>query len=221
MWLAPFCSAMQVATESRYIRTGFLILIFISLAFWSMLGCGGTGSPESPGKKATVSPKPIEHLERTQYGFPLLKTPPESLPPLVRKPLEQRPIHGLNWRMAQVIPIKAPQKVWAVPGNNFLCLLDLQRDRRRRPSVGAVCSTTTLALKRGLAVTFLSNPATGSPRTTRLIVGIAPQRATTVDAYSKKETVTIQVRRGIFIRRDSNPSAPGRIVLGTRPNIKG
>jgi hypothetical protein len=120
----------------------------------------------------------------------------------------------LNWRLAQKLPANALAKVWAVPGNDFLCLFDLQIDRRNRATIGVTCDTAMSIHSDGLAVTFLSNTRTGAAHTDRVIVGIAPVGVRHVVAYTQGAITRIPVVGGVFMRRDKAMNPPDRVALG-------
>jgi hypothetical protein len=155
----------------------------------------------------------IRRLEDRQRGsFAVFRTSPEPLPWSMRRAM-RRPIYGINWSLAQRLPIRDPARVWAVPGDGYICILSLQV-HRGRGAVGATCKSTEAALDHGVATTLLSDRGTGVfQRTYRVIVGIAPDRAREVVADGSGSTVRIAVVRGVFIRRDTEPYPPDRLKL--------
>jgi hypothetical protein len=169
----------------------------------------------SPRKssRSQNSPFVIQHLEgRQRASFAVFRTSPEPLPMSMRRAM-RRPIHGINWRLAQRLPIKAPARAWAVPGDAYICILSLQV-RHGRGAVGATCDSTKAALDHGLATTLLSDRGTGAVRTSsRVIVGIAPGRAREIAASAAGSTVRIPVVSGVFIRRDTATYPPDRLRL--------
>lgn len=157
----------------------------------------------------------VRHLEgRQRASFAVFRTSPEPLPLPMR-----RPIHGINWRLAQRLPIRDPARAWAVPGDKYICILSLQV-RRGHGAVGATCESTEAALAHGLATTLLSDPESGvAHRSARVIVGIAPDQAREVIAIAAGSTVRIPVVSGVFIRRDSVGSPPDRFRLIGRSEV--
>lgn len=155
----------------------------------------------------------IRHLEgRQRASFAVFRTSPEPLPRSMRRAM-RRPIYGINWRLAQRLPIRDPARAWAVPGDGYICILSLQV-RHGRGAVGATCDSTQAALDRGLATTLLSDRGTGAVGTSsRVIVGIAPGRAREVAASAAGSTVRIPVVGGVFIRRDTASYPPDRFRL--------
>jgi hypothetical protein len=162
------------------------------------------------------SPSVIRHLEdRQRASFAVFRTPPEPLPWSMRQAM-RRPIYGINWDLAQRLPIRDPARAWAVPGAGYICILSLQV-HRGRGAVGAACASTEAALDHGLAMTLLSDRGSGaSQRSYRVILGIAPDRARGVVADGSGSTVRIAVVSGIFIRRDTVPYPPDRFRLVNR-----
>jgi hypothetical protein len=155
----------------------------------------------------------IQHLEgRQRASFAVFRTSPEPLPWSMRRAM-RRPIYGINWGLAQRLPIRDPARAWAVPGDGYICILGLQV-RHGRGAVGATCARTKAALAHGLAMTFLSGRGTGVVHaSSRVIVGIAPDRAREVIAKAPKSTVRIPVVSGIFIQRDTATYPPDRFRL--------
>jgi hypothetical protein len=162
------------------------------------------------------SPSAIRLVEdRQRASFAVFRTAPEPLPWSMRQAM-RRPIYGINWSLAQRLPIRNPARAWAVPGAGYICILSLQV-RRGRGAVGATCAGTESALDQGLATTLLSDRGSGaSKRSHRVIVGIAPDRARGVVADGSGSTVRIAVVGGIFIRRDALPYPPDRFKLVDR-----
>jgi hypothetical protein len=158
----------------------------------------------------------IRHLEdRQRASFAVFRTPPEPLPRSMRRAMRQ-PIYGINWSLAQRLPIREPARAWAVPGDGYICILSLQV-HRGRGAVGATCASTEVALDHGLATTLLSDRGKGAfQRSYRVIVGIAPDRARGVLADGSGSTVRIAVVSGVFIRRDTVPHPPDRLRLVDR-----
>ncbi len=162
------------------------------------------------------SPSVIRHLEdRQRTSFAVFRTSPESLPRSMRQAM-RRPIYGINWRLAQRLPISDPAHAWAVPGDGYICILSLQV-HRGRGAVGATCASTEAALDHGVATTLLSDRGTGAfQRSYRVIVGIAPDRVREVVANGPGSTVRIAVVSGVFIQRDTAEYPPDRFRLVDR-----
>jgi hypothetical protein len=158
----------------------------------------------------------IRHLgDRQRASFAVFRTSPEPLPWSMRRAMS-RPIYGINWDLAQRLPISVPAHAWAVPGDGYICILSLQV-RRGRGAVGATCDSTEGALDHGLGTTLLSEQGTGVlHKSHRVIVGIAPDRAREVVASGSGATVRIAVVSGVFIRRDSAAYPPDRFRLVDR-----
>lgn len=158
----------------------------------------------------------IRHPQGSQRAnFALFRTRPEGLPRSVRQVLRQ-PRYGLNWALAQKLPVNTLAEIWAVPGNGFICLISQQKEQ----VVGATCSTTKEVLSYGLATTFLNEASTGVIRTMRVIVGMAPDRTREVIAHTRQSTVRIPVVGGVFMRRDEGAEPPGQLTLVGHPRAE-
>ncbi len=145
-------------------------------------------------------------------GFSAFRTPPERLPLPVRRAMGE-PIYGLNWHLAQRLPIRVLARAWAVPGNGYICILSLQGSRRGG-AVGATCGSTEEALGHGLATTLLSERGAGVfHRSSRVIVGIAPDGAREVVAHGPGSVERIPVVNGAFMHRDEAAYPPDQLTL--------
>ncbi|HEY6730739.1 MAG TPA: hypothetical protein VI039_06910 [Solirubrobacterales bacterium] len=155
----------------------------------------------------------IPHLEdRQRASFAVFRTSPEPLPRSMRLAM-RRPAYGINWDLAQRLPIKHPARAWAAPGDGYICIFTLQV-RRGSGAVGATCDTTGGALDRGLAATLLTERGIGAfQKISRAIVGIAPDRAHEIVAEASGAAVRIAVVDGVFVRHDAVPSPPDRLRL--------
>lgn len=154
----------------------------------------------------------ILSIQDEQAPFAGFRTPPEGVPRSVRRGLHAS--YGVNWLLGQRLPIKVGAQVWAIPGNGYICLLSLQSPGRSVPAT--TCDTNQHALGHGLATTFLSNARTRSPRATRVIFGVAPERAAEVIASTHRDAVSIPVRDGIFVRHDRATAPPDQLTLVAR-----
>lgn len=200
-----------------------LFFLLLTLALWWTLREGtaeqeiqspDTSSPFQSSRNLSQSPQSvIRHLEdRQRASFAVFRTSSEPLPRSVRRAM-RRPIYGINWDLAQRLPISNPAHAWAVPGHKYICIVSLQV-QRGRGAVGATCESTSAALDHGLATTLLGDRGTGVFQSSaRVIVGIAPDRAREVIADGSGSTVRIAVVSGAFIRRDSVPYPPDRLKL--------
>lgn len=151
----------------------------------------------------------IQQVQSDQRsGFALLRTPAEGLPRRVRKILRQ-PKYGMNWMLAQRLPVRIRAQVWIVPGRGILCMMD----RQNRNVVGTSCVSTTDALRRGVATTYLGDPSKRSTRGNRVIFGMVPDQAREVVARTHGTTVRIPVVGGVFVHRDDVMNPPDQLTL--------
>jgi hypothetical protein len=144
-------------------------------------------------------------------SFALFRTPSEGLPRELERTLPHPARHGINWNLAQRMPTGTPSPMWAVPGRGVICLLE----RQMRLSAGISCTTTDYALRHGLETILLS--PSGSVRSSRLIVGLAPDGTRAVVAKTTKSKIRIPVgKNGVFVRRDSRSNPPDSFALISR-----
>jgi hypothetical protein len=122
----------------------------------------------------------------------------------------RKPAFGMNWSLAQKLPIPADGRFWLVPANGFLCLAI-----EKGPNSGnQVCSETKEVLAHGLFLAFLAaHPKELVYGARRFIVGVVPDHARKVVIDTKGSKVTAPVSGGVFVRRDSSSASPNRLIL--------
>lgn len=152
----------------------------------------------------------LKRLQEDQKRFTVFRTPSEGLPGLVRRVIA-KPIYGMNWRLAQRLSKSTPVDIWAIPGNEYVCLLSLQKSS----ALGLTCDSTKGALTHGLATTLMSRRGIGnkSRQNQRLIVGIAPDRARDVVIHTHESELKLPVVHGVFMHSDDGSRAPSQITL--------
>jgi hypothetical protein len=155
--------------------------------------------PASPGKVAAGRAR----------SFSVFRTPTENLPKSVTDVLPKS-LHDVDWNQAQLLQVSTlePVAVWAVPGEENICLIS----KESSPFVGTICAATTKALKHGLALTLLQN-SSGSARPSRLILGIAPTETRSVIIETGSSSVSVDVKNGEFIWQDEVASPPDKFTL--------
>ncbi len=187
-------------------------------------GCGGSSGAQSPGAPFSgsrtapqvASPgeprayRVVSRAERRQRAaFALLRTRPEGLPPATRR-LLGAPIFGIDWRLAQRIPVALPGAYWLVPGNGHLCVVE--QGSMGSPGAGTTCASTADAVAHGIADITVKGAAPGAASAhvarARLIVGVAPDGAREVLVHTRGRVATVPVVGEIFVLRDAVAAAP-------------
>lgn len=148
---------------------------------------------------------------RLAQNFSLLNTASEGLPQSIAKVL-RRPTYGINFALAQRIPVRTATTFWAVPGNRFICIVSQENDR----SVSQVCAPTHVAIKRGLASVIIDRPNNGGVAN-RLIVGLATDDSTSVRIPTEGLTRIARVIKNVFMVRDTNYRPPDKLILSRDP----
>jgi hypothetical protein len=122
----------------------------------------------------------------------------------------RKPEYGMNWNLAQKLPIPTDGRFWLVPANGFLCLVV-----QKGPNTGnQVCSETKEVLGHGLFVTFLAaHPKELVYGARRFILGVVPDYARKVGIDTDGSKVMAPVDEGVFVRRDSASASPSRLIL--------
>ncbi len=169
----------------------------------------GTPVPGVSSQTDQTSLPAVSRVEPRQLAsFSVLRTPPEALPATIRNVF--KPGYGLNWKLAQRLPVSLRGNYWAVPGHGWLCLLS------QTPLADLTCTTTAQAVAHGVvAANIREAPNTDKgvfgvsrARGRRLIVGIAPDGAREMRIESPGSTTTTPVVDGIFILRDRLTNPP-------------
>jgi hypothetical protein len=199
-----------------------LTLLTITLA-----GCGSSNAGNPPPSATTRSapattakqPRPdaeasyaipvVSHAQPRQLAaFALLGTPPEGIPAATQRILH-KPAFGINWRLAQRIPVKSDGTYWLVPGNRYLCVIS--QDVMGGAGVGTTCAPTSQAIAHGIADISITLP--GAAHRARLIVGVAPNGVREVLVHTRGATATAPTHDGVFVLRDATLAPPDTISL--------
>jgi hypothetical protein len=146
---------------------------------------------------------------RQRANFALLRTPPEGLPARVGRLLDA-PIVGMNWRLAQRIPVNLSGAYWLVPGDGHLCIVD--HGSLGNPAAGTSCARTADALTQGVASITVTRPHAGVyADEARLIVGVAPDGADEVRIRTRDAVARAPVVGSTFVLRDALVAPPDKI----------
>lgn len=179
-------------------RVGLLLVLMLSV---SLTACG----TQQGGSEPTQTQTPDEGISRLlPANFALLRTPPNGIPPAVRRTLRV-PVSGMKWSLARRIPVSLPGTYWLAPGVEDICIVATVPDS---PAIGTVCATVDQALHHGVANTSL-DPNSGR----RIIVGVAPDGTHAVLVRSGISATSVRVRHGSFVLRDRVSSPPDRLTL--------
>lgn len=216
---------MISVTAARRAGAGPLTLTLLAV---TLGGCGGSSdvSPSATAKlvpsTTTTQPRPevedpyaapvISNAQPRQLAaFALLRTPPEGLPTATQRIL-RRPIFGINWKLAQRIPVKSEGTYWLAPGDGHLCVIS--QGVMGGPGVGTTCATTSQAIAHGIADTSITLP--GAAHRTRLIVGMAPDGAREALVHTHGAIAATPVHDEVFVLRDPTLAPPDVISLRWR-----
>jgi hypothetical protein len=194
------------ARGSRRACAGSLAAV---LMLAGLSACGGT----EPGDVQAAAPAPAVALRpepQQLANFALLRTRPEGLPASVRAIL-RKPTLGMRWALAQRMPVDVPGDYWLVPGAGHLCIVN---QTPASPGVGAVCATTAQVVSQGMATVAIPRRADLTPTgASRLIVGVAPDRARRVYVHTGRAVAAAPVLDGLFVRRDAATVPPDSLSL--------
>lgn len=204
-------------------RRGVGMLVFVSLTSALMLGCESQNhraSGVSTGASASLSSGDsfrralsrrvvVKAQHRQLENFALLRTRPEGLPDWVRQRM-RNPVFGMNWSLAQRLPLPTYGAFWLVPANGYLCLVE----QRYQDTVYQTCRTTKEVVAHGLFLAFLG---AGTERLVygahRFVVGIVPDRTREVLIEAERSHVRVPAIGNTFVRRDNFSDSPNRLIL--------
>jgi hypothetical protein len=209
-------------TAARRACAGPLTLTLLTV---TLGGCGDSSalSPSATVKlaPATTATQPrtdaedpysapvISHTQPRQLAaFALLRTQPEGLPAATQRIL-RRPIFGINWKLAQRIPVKSEGTYWLVPGNRHLCMIS--QGVMHGPGVGTTCAATSQAIAHGIADISITLP--GAAHRTRVIVGVAPDGTREALVHTRGAIAAAPVHDEVFVLRDLTLAPPDVISL--------
>jgi len=196
----------------------FLILLSLTVV---LLMAGSDGASDqhrrnksASGNRAVDLPVITRLQDSEREAFRIFRSSPERLPFFIRHIL-RRPIYGLNWSLSQRLPANDLAAIWAVPGNQYICLVSSQK--RERKLVGVTCDTVAKIARHGLFTAFLTPLRLRPSETDRLIVGIAQDSARLAQLYTGRQTVMVQVHDDVFVRRDHISNPPDQVIIKDTP----
>lgn len=170
------------------------------LALMLSVGLMACGKEEDGEDQALTQPVP----RKLVANFALLRTPPDGIPPDVRRILSV-PVPGMRWDLARRIPVSLPGAYWLAPGTEALCIVATTPES---PAVGTVCAKVNQALRQGVTNASL-DPTSGR----RVILGVVPDGTRTALVRTDAATASASVHRGSFVLRDSVDGPPDEVTL--------
>jgi len=169
--------------------------------------------PAPPPSSEAVTP--IHSVERSQrIHFALLRGLPEPLPPSIRRVL-RKPTYGMNWELAQRLPLSLRGSFWLIPGRHVLCVLHAETLHE----ASSACAPTKIALAHGVVAALLQEASAVTP-VERLIVGVVPDGATEAAVHTGRITSRVAITHHLFVLRDSMKEPP-EVVSLTLPSALG
>ncbi len=209
----------------RSVGVGLVIAVLALAGLYAGCGAGqGNSSPESSAKVRAVAASrptfssfaedghPVHSVSRTQRNhFALLRGAPEPLPPSVRRVL-RKPTYGMNWDLAQRVPVGLRGSFWLIPGRGVLCLLHAETIHE----ASSACAPTKAALAHGIVGASLREGRSEVPAE-RLIVGVVPDGATEAVVHTGKVASKVAIAHHLFVLRDSMEEPPEVVSLNLLP----
>lgn len=192
----------KVRANRRFITGSLAVLALVGAVFYAQVKLNNKNSSSVlPSHKSSGVPD----MTQTEH-FDLFHTDPESVPASITRLVRRNPPRfGLNWRLAQRLPIRLRDPYWIVPGERTLCLTT----REETGEVRLSCQPTFEALKHGVATVSIqgvSRPGKGIG--VRHIVGLAPNRARYIVIRTGERREVVAVRRHVFVVSDSASLPP-------------
>lgn len=217
-----------MSPSSRLCLSASVGLVIAGLALAGIgAGCG-TGqkrdSPQSSARARAVAASrpapppdsevtnPVHSVDSAQRDhFALLRGVPEPLPPSVRRIL-RKPTYGMNWDLAQRVPVGLQGSFWLIPGRGVLCLLHAETIHE----ASSACAPTKTALAHGIVGASLRERHSEVPAE-RLIVGVVPDGATEAVVHTGKVASKVAIAHHLFVLRDSMEEPPEVVSLMPPP----
>lgn len=158
-----------------------------------------------PGSEVTMPVHSIDRAQRTHFA--LLRGTPEPLPPSVRRIL-RKPTYGMNWALAQRVPVPMRGSFWLIPGHHVLCLLHAETIHE----ASSACAPTKIALAHGVVAASLRKARAVTPAR-RLIVGVVPDGTTEAVVHTGRIASRVPIAHHLFVLRDSIEEPPEVVSL--------
>lgn len=198
-------SKLRVRIEHlTLVRRGIFALIILLVA-GVQSSCGRNEGERPPELQPAA--RQLSHLLRE--NFAIMQTTPEPLPSSVKTTL-RRPVNGSNWRLAQLLDTDTRARVWAVPADETICLVDEQDGG----AIGVACTSDAWASEHGVFTAALKAGSYSSSESRRFVVGLAPDAAPRVRVHTPGiEPTLVSVAANTFTLRDAAPRPPESIEL--------
>ncbi len=116
---------------------------------------------------------------------------------------------GVNWDLAQRIPVNFSGAYWLAPGDGYLCIASRIP---ATPGAGTACNETWRARREGLA-TIAFPRADGTVGSVREMVGVTRDGARSVLVRTGSTVKRIPVVNGVFALRDAATTPPERLTV--------
>lgn len=152
---------------------------------------------------------PVQQIgRRLASSFAIFRTGAERLPRDILAIVHRSP-YGLNWNLAQRLPLPRSEAFWVVPGRKFICVLSSEEG----DSVSETCTRSRYAVNSGIAsVSITEIPQLAGGVVSRSIVGLVPGGSKRVQIETNGAVARPKVVKEVFRLHDSNPAPPDLIV---------
>jgi hypothetical protein len=159
-------------------------------------------------RPSSQAPRVVHSIDRSQRDhFALLRGMPEPLPASVRRVL-RKPTYGMNWALAQRLPLSLRGLFWLVPGRHVLCLLHAETIHE----ASSACASTKTALAHGVVAVSLREASPDGPAE-RLVIGVVPDGASKAVVHTGGETARVAITDHLLVLRDSMSEPPDLVSL--------
>jgi hypothetical protein len=115
----------------------------------------------------------------------------------------------LNGLVAQRLSIDTSDKVWAVPGNGIICILDYDVHQ----AVGLTCDSNENAVAHGVIMTRIADGDPMGSAVKRVMFGIVPDGVRAAYIHTGATVAAVPVTGNVFFRQDSVPKPPDRVSI--------
>jgi hypothetical protein len=189
-------------------RRTVLAVLIGGLVSSALVACGTqddqppSAEPKSSDRAPAQQDRPVSVDRRQLRAFPVLRRPVRPLPDAVSKRLGQAE-RRLFPSLARQLPTAFGYRSWAVPGDDYLCLVVATPKTDKYRTVDTLCDNTRKVLARhGISTTYLRPPPFPGAVQTRTTIGFADNHARTALIHTGRARRNVPVTNGFYATRD-------------------
>lgn len=195
---------IAITTLSALLATGAFVVLADGSESPSSHYAQGSSKLSGASKHLVGEASPSQR--RVYSNFSILRSPPEHLPKPASMATSSIPIQ-IDMDLSQRLTA-APYPVWLVPGQRALCLVGAHDGE-----ISTVCTSLKQVLLNGIYMASISEPFGSAVAARRIVIGVVPDRATTVRVTPSPGVGSSTVVENTFVATDSTPRIPEALKL--------